>query len=137
MKMIPHMQGNYSWYSFKQGDTIVPREPWHQYVDIKEAEDIFRQFDKLEEAGHLSEKLGVIQDAGEIDAFTELMEPKHRLNEDGQQVLFPSLWDKEMEGLEEGEINATLNQMEEDLILLQGKSLSPEPVLVSGESDKE
>ena len=70
MKMIPHMQGNYSWYSFKQGEAIVPREPWHQYVDIKEAEDIFRQFDKLKEAGHLSEKLGVIQDAGEIDAFT-------------------------------------------------------------------
>ena len=106
-------------------------------MDIKEAEDIFRQFDKLKEAGHLSEKLGVIQDAGEIDAFTELMEPKHRLNEDGQVLYFPKLWDLEMKGLEEGEINVTLSPMEEDLILLQGKSLSPEPVLESGEKDNE
>ena len=135
MKMIPHMQGNYSWYSFKQGETIVPREPWHQYVDIKEAEDIFRQFDKLKEAGHLSEKLGVIQDAGEIDAFTELLEPKHRLNEDGQVIYFPKLWDREMKEVEEGEINVTLSPAEEDLILLQGKT--PEPVLESGGNDKE
>jgi hypothetical protein len=133
MKMTPHMQGNYSWYSFTKGDAIVPREPWHQYVDI------FTQFEKFKESGHLSEKLGVIQYAGEIDVFTELLEPKHRLNLDGQVLHFPKLWDLGMEKVEEGEINFTLSPLEEDLYLLAGYWMKkkPEPVWESGVNYKE
>jgi hypothetical protein len=65
--ITPTIQGSYSWYNLRRGKEVI-REPWHQHVDIKEAQDVFRRLEQLKEAGVLAEKIGVVIDFKEIEA---------------------------------------------------------------------
>ena len=41
--MAPEIQGNYSWFSLRRDEEIVPRAPSHQLVDIEEVQDVFKK----------------------------------------------------------------------------------------------
>ena len=59
LNMIPEIPGNYNWYSFRRGQEILARKPWHQYVDIKEAQDIYGKVGLLKEASLTAAAIGV------------------------------------------------------------------------------
>ena len=103
--IVPTIQGNYSWYSLRRREEFLQRKPWHQYVDLKEAQDVFRRLEQLKEAGVFAEKFGVVVDVKEIEATLKLIEPKNNHNIEGQLIYFPRLYEKQMEEREEGEID--------------------------------
>jgi hypothetical protein len=86
--ITPTIQGSYSWYNLRRGEEVI-REPWHQHVDIKVAQDVFRRLEQLKEAGVLAEKIGVVIDFNEIEATLKKLEPKNNLNLEGQVIYFP------------------------------------------------
>ena len=47
LSVFPGILGNYSWYGVRRGETLLARKPWHQFVDIKEAQDLFRKVELL------------------------------------------------------------------------------------------
>ena len=57
----PDIQGIYSWFSLYQEDgaVVLTRQPWHQFVDEKEAVDIWKTFEKLLISQHTAGKFGV------------------------------------------------------------------------------
>ena len=57
----PDIQGNYSWFSLYQEDgaVVLTCQPWHQFVDEKEAIDIWKTFEKLSVSQHAAEKFGL------------------------------------------------------------------------------
>ena len=119
--IVPTIQGNYSWYSLRRREEVLQRKPWHQYVDLKEAQDVFRRVEQLKEASLLAEKIGAVIDFEEIEATLELLEPKHRINLEGQVIYFPKLYEKQMEEEEEGDIdNISIGPSENELNLLAG-----------------
>jgi hypothetical protein len=119
--IAPTIKGSYSWYNLRRGKEVT-REPWHQHVDIQEAQDVFRRLEQLKEAGVLAEKIGVVIDFKEIEATLKKLEPKNNLNLEGQVIYFPRLYEKRMEEREEGEIdNISLVPLYEELNLLSGE----------------
>ena len=50
INLIPEIPGIYNLYSFWHGQELLARKPWHQYVDIKEAQDIYGKVGLLKEA---------------------------------------------------------------------------------------
>ena len=98
--ITPTIQGSYSWYNLRRGEEVI-REPWHQLVDIKEAQDVFRRLKQLKEAGVLAEKIGVVIDFKDIKATLKKLEPKNNINLEGQVIYFPRLYEKQMEEREQ------------------------------------
>ena len=81
---------------------------------------MFRRVEQLKEASLLAEKIGAVIDFEEIEATLELLEPKHRINLEGQVIYFPKLYEKQMEE-EEGDIdNISSGPSENELNLLAG-----------------
>ena len=92
----PDIQGNYSWFSLYQEDgaVVLTRQPWHQFVDEKEAIDIWKTFEKLLVSQHAAEKFGVetTHSQDDIKMMQEMMTPSSHLTIDGLTVYFFKLW---------------------------------------------
>ena len=69
LSMVPEIPGNYNWYSFRRGQEILTRKPWHQYVDIREAQalDIKGKVKELREAGLKAAVIGVETNAADFN----------------------------------------------------------------------
>ena len=115
MSMTPEIQGSYNWYRLRSGGEIIPRKPWHQFVDLKEVQDVSQRVEQLEEAGLIAITTGVEVNIGDIDAILMLLEPEEKYEEDGQKVYFMQLWKKHKEESEEDEINGSFNTSRDDL----------------------
>ena len=57
MSITPEIHGSYNWYSLRHGEEIVTRKPWYQFVDQKEAQDMFKIVETLKEAGLKGQKV--------------------------------------------------------------------------------
>ena len=90
--MVPEIQGNYSWFSLRRDDKIVPRAPWHQLVYNKEAQDVFKKAEELKEAGLAAAEFGLDVNIEDLDAISNLLKPDAKYDENGQKVFFMQLW---------------------------------------------
>jgi hypothetical protein len=139
MTMLPHPEyaGNYSWFSqwsLHNRGQIEQRKPWHQTINFKEAEDIFQKVERLIEAGKTARQIGVELDIEKIKANFELLKPDHGVTIEGQNVFFPKLYQSDLDGLEDGEINISPAPSKSDLDMLAGDWLQKN---VSWEKKKE
>ena len=94
MKVKPQKQGSYSWFSLRHKNEIIPREPYHLFIDPREAEDIHDVFSDLVEAAKVAAELGVEIDSKYIEEHNHLMTPKHTSTLEGQQIYFCNLFEK-------------------------------------------
>ena len=126
MAPLPHPEyaGNYSWFSqwslYNHGQ-IEQRRPWHQFINFQEALDIFQKVERLIKAGTTALQIGVELDIEILKAQVELLKPdQEALTFEGQKIFFPKLYHKDMEGLEEGELNNSPAPSQTDLDVLSG-----------------
>ena len=131
IKRKPHKQGFYSWFALQQKDMIINRERYHMFLDPKESEDIFDQFNDLMETAKAAEKLGIVTDDQEKEEHVKEMTPKQQGTLEGQQVFFYNLYEKRMEkvDLEEGELDGSDTPSEKEIDILTGQVIKHEPVV--------
>ena len=120
LSIIPEIPGFYNWYSFWRGQEILARKPQHQYVDIKEAQDIYGKVVLLKEASLSAVASGVEMNAADFDGAMKLMNPEAKYDEEGQRKYFMALWKKQSE--EEVSLKVSFNPTRKDLV-----SMTEEP----------
>ena len=62
IKVKPNKQGVYSWFALKHKNEMINREPYHMYLDPKEADDRYDQFSDLMQTAKSAQKLGIETD---------------------------------------------------------------------------
>ena len=67
MEIPPEIPRNYSLFNFQRGNQLVERKPFHLFMELKDAEDVFRKVEELGAADVLSEKICVVVEKEEID----------------------------------------------------------------------
>ena len=120
MAMIPHHEygGQYSWFTTQR--LQQHRQPWHQYIHKLEADDIHFRVTRLVKLGTDAQQIGLELDIAKMEATAELLTPEEGQTIENQRVLFPKLYHKDMEGLEEGELENSPAPSQSDLDLLSG-----------------
>ena len=132
---VPHpdYEGNQSWFSLLRpvDGTLIIKKPWHQYIHIFEAETVYNVKSFLEAAIHI-QQYGIEVNTKNLG---ELLKPVERQTLEGQRILFPALYQKDTENLEEGELENSPATSQADLDKLSGDWLKKVSWKAEGEKD--
>ena len=97
LTIVPDIPGNYNWFNFRRGKEVIRRYPWHQYVDIREAQDISVKVNQLREADIKDAEIGVEINVADLDETLRLMKPEDKYDKKGRRKYFMDLWKKQTE----------------------------------------
>ena len=123
MEPSPEYMGDYSWFSLwslHNNGQILTRKPWHQKVYLQEAQDIQKQILRLFDAGRTAVQFGAEMDTDKVKDYHKLLQTAEGQTLEGSRILFPNLYQQDMDGLEEGELNSSPVPSEGDLDILSG-----------------
>ena len=126
MEPSPEYMGDYSWFSLwslHNNGQILIRRPWHQKVYLQEAQDIQKQIQRLIDAGGIAMQFGAELDVEKLKTYGKLLATAEGQTLEGSRILFPNLYQQDVDGLEEGELNSSPVPSEGDLDILSGEWL--------------
>ena len=61
-------------------------------MDLKEAQDVFKKFEHLKEAGLVAAEFGLDVNIEDLDVILKLLKPEAKYDENGKIVYFMQLW---------------------------------------------
>ena len=114
LSIVPGFPGNYNWDNFRRGQEVLKKDPWHQFVDIRVAQDIKVKVNQLREAGIKAAAIGVEINAADLDETLRLMKPEEIYDKKGKRIHFMDLWKKQSE--EEVSLKVSFNPTRKELV---------------------
>ena len=133
----PEYMGNLSWYSFYhkiRPKLILNRKPWHQYVHMFEANDISGTVKRLTDAVTVVQQYGITVDTKDVQ---RLLSAKEGQTLEGQRILFPALYQQDVQNMEDGELRHSPAPSQTDMDILTGKWMKKVSLKAEGGKDEE